>query len=321
MMAARSRQARKGPRLGRWLLLLLVLGAVVLLVLLLVRMADRGEPGPPGPVPPTGPQTQPASCPDVQLLAVPGTWESAVGDDPLNPTANPNSLMQSITRPLQERFGVDRALVYTLPYPAEFALPGSPPQMSYNESRAQGTVGARDALAATHAECPLTSYLLVGFSQGAVIAGDIAAEIGAGSGPVPADRVLGVALIADGRRDPDAAPTIGPPVGGVGLEVSFAGLSIPFVNIDFTGKRPGGFGELADRTVQFCAPNDGICDAPVNPLTDPMGALGRLGSYANNPVHAMYASFVVDDAGTTTTQWVTRWAEDAINQAPVPAHS
>ena len=48
--------------------------------------------------------------------------------------------------------------------------------------------------------CPLTSYVLVGFSQGAVIAGDIASDIGNGRGPVDEDLVLGVTLIADGRR-------------------------------------------------------------------------------------------------------------------------
>ncbi|EUA24849.1 cutinase family protein [Mycobacterium xenopi 3993] len=32
-------------------------------------------------------------------------------------------------------------------------------------------------------KCPLTSYVLVGFSQGAVIAGDIASDIGNGRGP------------------------------------------------------------------------------------------------------------------------------------------
>lgn len=326
MMARSSRKGRRGRRglrLAGVFLSVFVLFVVVLLVLLAVLFLARREPGPPpGPGPgPTTPPSQPASCPDVQVLAVPGTWESAEGDDPLQPTANPNSLLLKITQPLQQQFDQARAQVYTVPYPAQFALPGSPPQMSYNDSRAAGTLAAREALAATHSACPLTSYVLVGFSQGAVIAGDIAAQVGSGAGPVPPERVLGVALIADGRRDPDAAPTIGPPVAGVGLELSFGGLTLPFMNATFTGERPGGFGALADRTVQFCAPNDGICDAPASPLADPVAALGRLGAYADNPVHAMYDSFVVEPDGTTATQWVRRWAGQAIEGAPRPPHS
>ena len=94
-----------------------------------------------------------------------------------------------------------------------------------------------------------------------------------------------------------------------------------FMDATFTGPRPGGFGALADRVVQFCAPDDGICDAPASVLADPLAALGRLAGYANNPVHAGYATFVVDGAGTTTTEWVTRWAGEAIEAAPSPPHS
>ena len=46
---------------------------------------------------------------------------------------------------------------------------------------------ARDsfkALVDMNNRCPLTSYVIVGFSQGAVIAGDMASDIGNGRGPV-----------------------------------------------------------------------------------------------------------------------------------------
>ena len=58
--------------------------------------------------------------------------------------------------------------------------------------------------------CPLTSYVLAGFSQGAVIAGDLASDIGNGRGPVDEDLVLGVTLIADGRRETAVGQDIGP---------------------------------------------------------------------------------------------------------------
>ncbi|MBM4534673.1 cutinase family protein [Rhodococcus hoagii] len=299
---------------------ILVLVVVAVWYLLAGRVPEPGPPRPPGPTPPAA---QPADCPDVQVISVPGTWESNAADDPYNPTANPASLMLNVTRPLQERFSPDRADVYTVPYVAQFSNPiALPPdgQESYNNSRAAGTAATIDLIERRHAECPLTTYLLTGFSQGAVIAGDVAARIGAGDGPVSPDLVLGVGVIADGRRDPAAAPTIGPPVAGVGAELSLAGLKLP--GITMTGVRPGGFGALADRAVQICAPSDGICDAPAEALKvgNWLSSASRLTEYYNNPIHAMYNTFVVDGNGTTATQWITNWAADKIDAAPAPAH-
>jgi len=306
--------------------LVAVLATILVLVivagwyLLAGRVPEPAPPTPPGPTPPAA---QPADCPDVQVISVPGTWESNVGDDPHNPTANPASLMLNVTRPLQERFSPQRADVYTVPYVAQFSNPVALPpdgQESYNNSRAAGTAATIDLIERRHAECPLTTYLLTGFSQGAVIAGDVAARIGAGDGPVSPDLVLGVGVIADGRRDPAAAPTIGPPVAGVGAELSLAGLKLP--GITMTGVRPGGFGALADRAVQICAPSDGICDAPAEALKvgNWLSSASRLTEYYNNPIHAMYNTFVVDGNGTTATEWIANWAADKIDEAPAPAH-
>ncbi|GAA4484228.1 cutinase family protein [Rhodococcus olei] len=320
-MAARK---ARGRRLLRTLIVLIVALLVALVALALwYLLAGRLVPPPPTPPPPTPPAAQPASCPDVQVIAIPGTWESSATDDPFNPTANPNSLMLNVTRPLQAEFGPQRAQVYTVPYVAQFSNPVAfPPdgQQSYNKSRSEGTAKATEVMSSMHAQCPLTTFVLTGFSQGAVIAGDIAASIGAGTGPVPADRVLGVGVIADGRRDPAAAPTIGPPVSGVGAEVALAGLKLP--GITMTGARPGGFGSLADRAVQICAPSDGICDAPTGALRpgNLMASAARLTEYVNNPVHALYNTFRVDENGTTATQWMTNWAADKVRAAPTPAH-
>lgn len=327
-MSVSGRGTRKsGKNRGRRRFGLVAVVATILVVVIVAiwyLLAGR-VPGPPPPTPPgpTPPRAQPADCPDVQVISVPGTWESSAVDDPYNPTANPASLMLNVTRPLQERFSPQRADVYTVPYVAQFSNPiALPPdgQESYNNSRAAGTAATVDLIERRHAECPLTTYLLTGFSQGAVIAGDVAARIGAGDGPVSPDLVLGVGVIADGRRDPAAAPTIGPPVAGVGAELSLAGLELP--GITMTGARPGGFGALSDRTVQICAPSDGICDAPADALKigNWLSSASRLTEYYNNPVHAMYNSFVVDGNGTTATQWLANWATDQINEAPTPAH-
>lgn len=322
---ASARKARRGrSRLLRMLIALIVVLLVALVALVAWYLLAGRVPKPPvTPPSPERPSAQPASCPDVQVIAIPGTWESSAVDDPFNPTANPNSLMLNITRPLQAEFDAQRAQVYTVPYVAQFSNPiALPPdgQASYNVSRGEGTAKTTEVMSAMHAECPLTSFVLTGFSQGAVIAGDVAASIGAGTGPVPEDLVLGVGVIADGRRDPAAAPTIGPPVAGVGAEVALAGIKLP--GITMTGARPGGFGALADRAVQICAPSDGICDAPDGAFRPGnwTASLSRLMEYVNNPVHALYNSFGVDENGTTATQWMTNWAADKVRSAPTPAH-
>ncbi|MFZ2174180.1 MAG: cutinase family protein [Rhodococcus sp. (in: high G+C Gram-positive bacteria)] len=319
-----TRKAR-GSRLRKLLVLAVILLVILLAVLalwyLLAGRLPKPVPIPPGP---ERPDTQSASCPDVQVVVVPGTWESSAGDDPYNPTANPASLMLNVSRPLQELFPPARADVYTVPYVAQFSNPVAfPPdgQESYNNSRTAGLAATNDILVRRHAECPLTSFLLTGFSQGAVIAGDVASSIGAGDGPVPADLVLGVGLIADGRRDPGAATDIGQAVAGVGAELSLAGLKVP--GITMTGPRPGGFGDLADRTVEICAPSDGICDAPLEAFKPGnwVASALRLLEYNNNPVHALYNSYVVDESGTTAPQWIANWAAEKIEGAPTPPHS
>ena len=326
-MSARTRSPRRRrSKLTILFALIMALLFVVLVVLALwYLLAGPLRLPTPGPAPgPEKPQSQPAACPDVQLLAVPGTWESSADDDPHNPTAVPAALLQNVTRPLQEQFPGSRVDVYTVPYVAQFSNPiAIPPdgQQSYNNSRSTGMTAATDVLAGMYANCPLTSYVLVGFSQGAIIAGDLAAQIGAGNGPVPADQILGVTLIADGRRDVGQAIEIGTDPGGVGAEVALKGLKVP--GITMTGPRRGGFGTLADRTYTICAPGDLICAAPkaaLNPVNIP-ASLGSLLGAAGNPVHAQYASFVVDDAGTTATQWTLGWATQLIDAAPEPAHS
>jgi hypothetical protein len=306
-----------------------VIAAIVVVIIVIVALwyllAGRLKEPSPGPAPGPGkPQSQPASCPDVFVMSIPGTWESNAADDPYNPTANPASLMLNVSKPLQGQFPPGRATVYTVPYVAQFSNPVAIPpdgQASYNVSRSEGTTKATDALASTYRDCPLTNYVLAGFSQGAVIAGDIAASIGAGNGPVPADQVLGVTLIADGRRDGTSGNEVGPAVDGTGAEVALGGLDLP--GITMTGPRQGGFGSLADRTNTICAPGDLICAAPSDALSlrNIPSSLAALVGAAGNPVHAQYASYVVDGNGTTATQWTEQWAAGLIENAPVPAHS
>lgn len=257
--------------------------------------------------------SQPSWCPRAEVIAAPGTWESKKGDDPINPTANKYSFMLKVTKPLQREYTREDVKVWTLPYTAEFKNINSQGEMSYDESRDEGTATLKAELKDMHEQCPETKFVLTGFSQGAVIVGDVVDRIGAGNGPVPADAVAGVALVADGRRENGVGINPGTDLDGIGAEIALAPvekLVQPIVpGASMRGPRTNDFGELADRTYQICAPNDSICDAP----QDIANALPRAMDLVEaNGVHARYAKNknVID--GTTTDKWLVGWAKKKI---------
>ena len=257
---------------------------------------------------------QPDWCPRVEFISAPGTWESAADDDPINPGANPNSFMLSITNPLKEAYVPEDVKVWTLPYTAQFKNINAQHEMSYDDSRNEGTSRLEGELTYMYETCPNTKFILSGFSQGAVIAGDVADRIGGGNGPVPAESVAGVALIADGRRQDGVGINPGAHVGGVGAEIALQPVSTLIQGIvpgaTMRGERANGFGALADRTFQICAPNDSICDAPL----DVSNGLERARDLIDaNGVHALYAYNPDVIEGTTANQWVTQWAKDTID--------
>ncbi|AEV72550.1 Cutinase [Mycolicibacterium rhodesiae NBB3] len=312
---------------------------VVVLVVVLVWVWQRSPDTPPGAIPPTAvppggipstgkkprPEFQDASCPDVQMISIPGTWESSPQLDPFNPTQFPIALLLNVTNPLRQQFDAGRLEIYTVPYTAQFHNPFSADkQMSYNQSRKEGFDAAMRAMTDMNNRCPLTSYVLIGFSQGAVIAGDIASDIGNGRGPVDEDLVLGVTLIADGRRQPGVGQDVGPNAPGQGAEITLD--EVPMLNefgLDMTGPRPGGFGMLNSRTYEICATGDLICSAPESAfnITQLPKTLEVLSGGAGQPIHAMYNTpqfWNLD--GTPAPQWTLGWAQNVIDNAPHPKH-
>jgi hypothetical protein len=313
----------------------LVVALVVAVVWIMIRQPDKSDTAlPPSAVPPSVPTTpgtkprpefQDASCPDVQLISIPGTWESSPQLDPFNPTQFPIALLLNVTNPIRGQFGTDRVETYTVPYTAQFHNPlSADKQMSYNDSRAEGTQNAVKAITDMNNRCPLTSYVLVGFSQGAVIAGDLASDIGNGRGPVDADLVLGVTLIADGRRQSGVGQDIGPNPPGQGAEITLN--EVPMLGemgLTMTGPRPGGFGVLNDRTNEICATGDLICSAPEEAFS--IANLPRtmeiLGGGAGQPVHALYATTQFWNlGGQPATQWTLDWTQKVLDNAPHPKH-
>ncbi|BBZ50474.1 cutinase family protein [Mycobacterium heidelbergense] len=329
---------RRRHRILAWIAALAVAGVVLLVILAVVVLLRSRQSSPtavpPGVLPPSSgtthphkprPASQDSSCPDVQLMAIPGTWESSPQDDPLNPTQFPNALLRKVTGPISQQFPSSRVQTYTVAYTAQFHNPLSgDTQMSYNESRAEGTRAAVQAMTDMNSKCPLTSYVLVGFSQGAVIAGDLASDIGNGRGPVDDDLVLGVTLIADGRRQSGVGNDVGPNPPGQGAEITLQ--EVPMLSglgLTMTGARPGGFGALNGKTNEICAPGDLICAAPDEAFSvaNLPNTLNTLAGGAGQPVHALYATtqfWNVD--GASATDWALNWARGLVENAPHPKH-
>jgi len=94
------------PRKRRWVLGLAVLVAVVLVVAIVGVLQSGPKPptvgqGPTTTAPPTTTKpSKPAGCPDVQVIFVPGTYETNPGADP----AIPVGLLKGVAAPLAQRF-------------------------------------------------------------------------------------------------------------------------------------------------------------------------------------------------------------------------
>ncbi len=307
--------------IGAWLAAVIAIIVIAILVASLLRGPSTR---PTGPTIPGRPTSQAADCPDVQVISVPGTWESTSTDDPIHPHFNRRALLLQVTAPLERMYATHRAAVYTVPYVAQFHNPIAVPpdgQETYAASRAQGTARLVAELNRVYQHCPLTGFILMGFSQGATIAGDVAGDIGNALGPIPAENVVGVGLISDSRRVRGEATAIGPDPEGQGVEVLFGGLNL--MGVDLKGKRPGGFGSLAGRTATICGARDPICnepDRPLNPL-DIIGNVTQLATVLTMNSHALYGTtsdWSLD--GQTATHWMLSWARGLIDAAPVPPH-
>ncbi len=223
---------------------------------------------------------------------------------------------------LSEQFDSSRTEIYTVPYTAQFRNPTNlaDRQADYNVSRTQGYKRAAGKIINTNKRCPLTNYVLMGFSQGgAVIAGDLASNIGNGRGVLAdGDQDLVLGGRAHRRRASPArqAERRGsqPRRCRCRDRARRHGQHRPGHHDDRSTRR-GGFGDLEDRVESICAPGDLICDSPT--VLNPLAAVSKLANVANNPIHAMYATpRHWENDGQTATQWMYSWAKGLIDDAP-----
>ncbi|AZG43565.1 cutinase family protein [Gordonia insulae] len=182
-------------------------------------------------------------------LFIPGTWETSESANPARATG----ALKPIADRIRRDHG-DAATIYFLPYVARAFDNGE----SYGVSKATALDNATRVLRDFAADHPGARYTISGYSQGADAAGDLAAAIGNHLGPIAADKVLGVALLADPRAGTSGETVVGPKADGTGI----------------ADPRPQGMGSLLGKVSSICAPSDLYCsiDKRQNPF------LGKLGS-------------------------------------------
>lgn len=173
----------------------------------------------------------PADCSSTFNLFIPGTWETGESADPFVSIG----MLKPIADSLADKHG-SATQIYTLPYMARAFDNGK----TYADSQSDGLSKAKDVLTEIAAKCSDTKFTITGYSQGADIAGDLASEIGNGSGPIKAEQVLAVGLLAD-----PGSGTKGEAI--VGLKPSGKGIADP---------RPQGMGKLSGRVASICDPKD-----------------------------------------------------------------
>ncbi|MBW4818602.1 cutinase family protein [Rhodococcus qingshengii] len=191
----------------------------------------------------------PSGCSSTFNLFIPGTWETGEGSDP----SISIGALKPIADSIADKHG-GAAQIYMLPYMARAFDNGK----TYADSKSDGLTRAKDLLSEIAAKCSSTKFTITGYSQGADIAGDLASEIGNDSGPVKAEQVLAVGLLADPGSGTDGETVVGPQPSGKGI----------------ADPRPQGMGKLSGRVASICDPKDLYCaiDKGSSPL------LGSLGS-------------------------------------------
>ena len=213
--------------------------------------------------------TNSSECKAVHIVAGPGTGGSNNDD-------NTEYLGDPVTEHLLKKYPND-VNGYTIPYPASagaagsFAAPKSKNGTTFGDSRLLGDEKGLKHIEEYRNNCPDSMIMLVGYSQGASVAGDIAVAIANGAlKNTTSDNILSVFLMADPGRSGNS-PYTGPAKDNKtwfelpeGLKYQRNGeLSTPTQDeyIGWTGQRSLPFTGLEGRVISLCSNDDLACSA------------------------------------------------------------
>ncbi|MCZ4581530.1 cutinase family protein [Gordonia amicalis] len=176
------------------------------------------------------------------IVMMAGTGETHAAANPNRPVG----MLKGVTDRVKTSVGDSVSVIFPA-YSASAFNKG----LNYVQSKQTGIDSLKHTLTSQVSQCPNTQFVIGGYSQGADVAGDVASDIGNNRGPVPADKVLAVALLADPGRGTPGEALVGPNANrGVGMG----------------GNRPGGMGSLAGRVATICdtgtktTPGDMYCN-------------------------------------------------------------
>lgn len=230
-----------------------------------------------------------APCAQAQIIYIPGSNETTELKG-MNDT-NVGILKQVFNTIKEKTKGGTSVRIHVIGYPAAIVPLLNGKTDFYFASKKKGYQATWNTMEHYNLQCPGIKFILVGYSQGAHIAGDIAASIAKEQAPTLPKQLRAVHLLADPAREAHFTPLVGMPTGGGG-------------GLELRGHRT--FGSVSDRTIEYCAAGDGVCDrTPVNVARELAGIVDH-----HSGQHSKYATALVPG---TKTKFTERVKADVIN--------
>lgn len=230
-----------------------------------------------------------AGCTKYIGVFAPGTTETRADADP----SKPAGMLGQVGEKLETMYGPNTFRAIYPSYPAEAFLQSG---MTYSASKTAGD----QAMATAMEQCPNSKFVIGGYSQGAQVANDVAVNIGAGSGPVPAASVLAAVMLANPKLGTAGSQVVGPKLDGQGI----------------AGPAAEGYGALSGRVFDICHPEDKYC----NTNTGKDSFLASLGRVLANPPGTVAPTTATAVSATTTPSVAGQTSTDtAAKPASTPA--
>jgi len=229
-----------------------------------------------------------AGCTRYIGVFAPGTTETRADADP----SKPAGMLGQVGEKLEAMYGPNTFRAIYPSYPAEAFLQSG---MTYSASKTAGD----QAMATAMEQCPNSKFVIGGYSQGAQVANDVAVNIGAGSGPVPAASVLAAVMLANPKLGTAGSQVVGPKLDGQGI----------------AGPATEGYGALSGRVFDICHPEDKYC----NTNTGKDSFLASLGRVLANPPGTATPTIATAVSATTTPSITGQTAATPDDTAAKPA--
>lgn len=232
-------------------------------------------------------------CRPYVVLVIPGTSETERG-------SNRIGFMTTVTDPLSRK-APGKFLIQTVDYPAAaggMIAPVYGTKTPFADSVKEGIDLTLKYAAEYKNRCPGVKFAMVGFSQGAMIAGDVSEIIGNGkSGDITSDDMIGSLAYADPRRAPNHVD--GKQVQREGSEKTLG----EYGNTTMSGEGIFGYrkdyGEMTSKTVSICYEKDSVCNTPLEgrKATDWLAAIGEYNTGTNYEQVKAYQEAGFGEAG------------------------